>query len=356
MPPIRYIKCLSYLLILCCGALAVFACQTSTIAPADPAIVETVIITPSIAETNPEFWEQWKSGPHAAIYDLGKGPNSYCARCHSPANWDPAAHVDPPPNCVSCKFSFEETPRIAEGNPLISEDQWSGLDCNVCHQIQNGLLNQEFSWFDKVSGYYETVTPTELCEKCHNNTETLNHKILLDENTHPGYSCIDCHDAHTATASCGSYGCHDKITITMQSYNPVHIGIDNNAECLACHEIGIVSQFHTTWDVQGETTDCLGCHAKRTVLPVGNKSISAGHTIYHQNVKCMACHDASNLEVGPVDGQSFWTTFRTTQLLGNSTTVPYSSHDLQRNVDCNRCHFANNPWGLPVQIEAGSPQ
>jgi hypothetical protein len=58
------------------------------------------------------YWNAWEAGPHANTYDLEKGPNTYCAKCHSPTNWDPAAVVDPPPNCVSCKFPFESEPRI----------------------------------------------------------------------------------------------------------------------------------------------------------------------------------------------------------------------------------------------------
>jgi hypothetical protein len=29
---------------------------------------------------------EWESGPHSADYDLGKGPNTMCTRCHSPQN------------------------------------------------------------------------------------------------------------------------------------------------------------------------------------------------------------------------------------------------------------------------------
>ena len=46
----------------------------------------------------------WEESPHGNTYDLGKGPNTYCSRCHSPQNWDPASRPGPPPNCITCKF------------------------------------------------------------------------------------------------------------------------------------------------------------------------------------------------------------------------------------------------------------
>jgi hypothetical protein len=47
--------------------------------------------------------------------------------------------------------------------------------------------------------------------------------------------------------------------------------------------------------------------------------------------------------------QSGWVTFRTTELLGRKTKAAYQSHNVQRAADCARCHFAGNPWKLPVQ-------
>ena len=38
----------------------------------------------------------WESGPHSADYDLGKGPNTMCTRCHSPQNWIPGSERSMP--------------------------------------------------------------------------------------------------------------------------------------------------------------------------------------------------------------------------------------------------------------------
>jgi hypothetical protein len=75
-------------------------------------------------------------------------------------------------------------------------------------------------------------------------------------------------------------------------------------------------------------------------------AIQFGHSRLHQNVTCVACHDASDYEVAPVEGQDVWITWRTTELLGRATKNPYQSHALQRSVSCERCHYAGSQWGL----------
>jgi hypothetical protein len=250
--------------------------------------------TPSPTEV--ALRQAWQDGPHAETYDLGKGPNTYCARCHAPKNWDPAAKVDPPPNCVSCKFAFEAEPRVAISNPQVPEADWESIGCDVCHPVEAGTVLAELTWLDPVTGYHETVaTATELCQRCHTNTETLRHQRDLGSDTHQGFTCVDCHDPHSAAASCTKAGCH-AIESTPGASVP-------------------------------------------------------GHDAAHHNVKCDACHDATGLAVGPVEGQAIWAAFRTTQLLGRDNTSAYQSHNLQRPVACSRCHYPDNPWALSVSAE-----
>lgn len=237
-----------------------------------------------------EQWTKWQNGPHAQTYALEKGPNTYCAKCHAPANWDPAATIDNPPNCVSCKFPFEAAPRIAAGNPLVDENEWENIGCNVCHREQDGLIQPEVAWFNVATGYYEVVpNTTMLCEKCHLDNDTLAHKRELAGGVHAEFQCTDCHDAH-----------------------------DTQADCVECH--------------QEELTDPLVDHQM--------------YSDSHRGLVCIACHDASGLQVGPAENQDVWVTFRTTELLGRVNSEPYQSHVVQREVACHRCHFADNPWEL----------
>ncbi len=240
----------------------------------------------------------WRSSPHGNTYDLGKGPNTYCARCHSPRNWDPAARIDPAPNCVSCKFAFDPAPRRAAGNPLVPANEWKDIGCEICHPMENGIASKQVAWLNTATGKYEAVaTVNDLCDKCHADTEVLRHKRDLGSSAHVGWSCVACHDAHTTKASCTSSACHGPLFATKAT-------------------------------------------------PI------AGHDAAHQSVQCVACHDASGLEIGSAAGTSQWTTLRTTELLGRSTAAPYQSHNVQRKVDCARCHFPGNPWKLTESVSS----
>lgn len=282
---------------LCLITFICVSCNTFASTSTEQEPPTTIVIPTTTDFVDPvylEAWKDWEAGPHSAGYDLGKGPNTYCARCHSPPNWDWNARIDSPPNCVSCKFDFEESPRIAEGNPLISEDEWEGIGCEVCHMVENGITDPAPAWFDQPTRYYETISSSsQLCEKCHMDTETLKHKRDLGDGAHADFTCTDCHHPHTLLASCNSEDCHPEVTFSEEL-----------------------------------STDY------------------SGHTLFHQSVNCVACHDASGLDVGPMEGQDIWTTYRMTELLGRSQTTPYVSHTITNEVVCGRCHFPDNPWDI----------
>lgn len=306
---------------------------TDTISPADIHSVE---------------WLAWKAGPHAAGYDLGKGPNTYCARCHSPMNWDPAAQIDPPPNCVSCKFPQEEDVRIAEGNPLIPESNWQGVSCGVCHPQGIETTDIELGWFNKVTGYTEAVTSTtDLCEKCHHNTDTLRYQVDLGIQTHIDFTCTDCHEPHSARASCGNNGCHEDVISVMAINNPVHLGVSENAKCLECHTQGM--DEHTMYVKEQGSDDCLNCHLNLIEF-LDEPSVKVGHTIYHRIVSCSACHDATGAALEQSINTDQWTAIRQVEVLGRTKRVEITSHNLEREVDCIRCHFDGNSEELPVDI------
>jgi hypothetical protein len=289
----------------------------------------TPILT--IMQQYPFEWSAWKSGPHATGYDLSKGPNTYCSRCHSPANWDSQAVINEPPNCVSCKFQNETEIRIAEGNPLVPESEWKGLECSTCHKIQEGVLVPEPTWYDKQAGFYESVeTTSELCEKCHTDTETLRHKRDLGEEIHIGFTCTSCHDPHSMQTSCTQSGCHiigGGISAVPANHPPMAF-----ASCgqEGCHTGGNFS----TKPTQAADGGIVWDHAD-------------GH---HSAVTCVACHDASDLPVKYLEDQKIWVVFRVTELLGRYSEKTYQSHAITKNVNCARCHYVDNPWGLVEEV------
>lgn len=297
------------------------------------------------------IYEQWEESPHADTYALEKGPNTYCARCHSPANWDAAATIDEPPNCVSCKFSFEDEPRRAEGNPLVPEDDWASIGCEVCHRVEDGVVQPELAWHNRQTGYYESVADsTELCSHCHRDTETLRHARNVDDSAHADFTCTDCHNAHVATASCGENGCHSSVPRPLPELIAEHEDQEDVSECNDCHSPADVHMGILDYVPVG----CMDCHGAH-FSAVGRPLLEQGHSEAHVNVACVACHDAVGFELGPVEDQDLWMPFRTTELLERTTTEPYQSHRVAKAVDCTRCHFAGNSWGLQPQ-EAGADE
>jgi len=304
--------------------LLLYACQPAPTAPPEPTPVPpTATAMPTPLPDQSEIHADLASSTHGT-YDLYHGPNTWCARCHSPQNWDPQATVGKPPNCFSCKFPTDEEVRIADGNDLIPEEAWVGIPCETCHVMdEHGIASQEIAWLNPISKeYVEVKTSTELCEKCH--TETTNnlfgsavaHKIsygsahlnyagFIGDSAPPQY-CTDCHDAHTQEAK----------------------------QCVDCHEID-------------ETAHARGKYAEMKDV-----------------VTCMACHDASpdfdpppasmTYSVGPHGEDGLWVPIDVSVGRGGEpANAPFVSHAIQGEVLCTRCHSEGNTYGLIVLTDAG---
>lgn len=260
----------------------------------------------------------YESSAHGNTWGEGKGPNTWCARCHSPQNWDPESFIGPAPSCFSCKFPADPEMRHAEGNPFIPEEEWVGIPCETCHIMENGMATAGIAWLNPVAMEYEPVnTPTELCEKCHVTTvgtgnpprSAVSHEIYLGGPAHLNYAgfigevkppqyCTDCHDPHSQQPK----------------------------QCQDCHEIDEAAHAGGRYAAMADT------------------------------LTCMSCHDASGAEVGPHPDESMggvWTTLLTEEGRSGPTTTAIVSHSIQWEVACNRCHFADNPWGLTVYTETG---
>ena len=324
-------------------ALVLVGCGSAeTPAPAEPVVetvVETVVVTvvehvevtvvveptPAPTEVPPEpppppdhsaQIAALAEGFHGDNYDLGHGPNTWCSRCHSPQNWDPEAFQGPPPSCFSCKMPTDEEVRIAEGNPLVLEEDWVGIQCDTCHILEDGVVTEGIAWLNPVIMEYEAVSnPTELCEKCHVTTNgnafgsAVDHKITLGGSAHLNYGgflgetppptyCTDCHDPHNQAPK----------------------------QCVDCHEI----------DEAG--------HAKGKYVVMKDK------------LTCMACHEASGMDVGPHPDEAMggiWVPTLTEMGRAGLTTTAIISHSVQWEVACDRCHFEENPWELTVYTAEG---
>jgi hypothetical protein len=296
---------------------------TSEVIPAIISATETVIPPTTTNTPLPDqsaFRIAWESGPHADTYDLGKGPNTYCSRCHSPQNWDPASKVDMPPNCVTCKFPTDPELRIATTMGFVEEKDWVGITCETCHVIDQYGIAGELAWFNVITGDYEEISnPNELCDKCHANTSGVSvsggigvtHAVILGGSAHLNWAgewpqadrpqyCTDCHDPHSTIAK----------------------------QCVDCHD-----------DIPTSDTHMKGLNG-----------------IMLKNVTCMACHDASGMKVGPHPDKEEGGVFVTLASSDGKSgpIIEYvKSHSIQWQVPCDRCHFEGNDWELPVFTAGG---
>lgn len=289
-----------------------------------PTPIPTEPPKPGVDVDSPEYkvvMAAWEGSRHGDTYDLGKGPNTYCSRCHSPQNWDPATKPDKPPTCITCKFPTDPELRIATTMDFVPEEDWVGIACETCHPTEDGRVLAEMSWLNTVSKEYEPVaTANELCSKCHVDSQGVKasggrgvtHAITLGGSAHlnwagampqghrPSY-CTDCHDPHSLVPK----------------------------TCVECHEEALALETHMK-----------------------------GTSAEHANVECLACHDASGMDVAPLGAEGEtprWTTVLTeTSRSGETTTEYVKSHSVMWEVDCSRCHFEGNPWELEVYTPEGA--
>ncbi len=284
--------------------------QQTVVVPQTVPVPQTVVVVATPAPTKaPEpakspadlnaIQAAYKTSTHSNDWGEGRGPNTLCARCHSPRNWDPAAKTGPPPNCVACKFPFDKEVRKPPPgtNVFIEQKDWKNIGCDVCHQVANNVVDPKPVMWNQATGKYDTIVDnTALCEKCH--TDDLGgskHKVALGG------------PAHTAQ-------------IGLTAPRP--------QQCTDCH------------DPHSQKASCTNCH--KTL------SKAAGHDAAHAKVACDACHDAAGLKVGPNSDNTRWVAFvsSSSPTGGPPSLSPVTSHVLQKAVDCTRCHYDNNPQKL----------
>ncbi len=347
---LMYLNKLSISWVVLLASLFLPACQQSNpIAQPTPVATPSAIpATPTLPAEQAAAYSAWSGSPHSNTYDLEKGPNTFCARCHAPANWDYQAKADPPPNCVSCKFPHEDKPRIAVSNPLVPEEEWKDIGCEVCHRMNGKIASPEMAWLDNATGYYETITdPDVLCEKCHITAGAIQRGISVGEHAHKDYRCVQCHEPHSTTASCVSSGCHEDVLAASLLPSVEHANLIENAQCEECHPNGM--QLHDMETQRSGNTDCLNCHIEMdNVAP--DQTAPAYHSKRHAAVDCVACHDASGMEVMQAENSAVLTTFRTIKSPSGVSTAAFVSHDIQTAVDCQRCHYAGNSFNLPEVV------
>ena len=243
---------------------------------------------------------EWWASAHADTYDNGTGANTTCARCKSPANWDPLAPAAGQElNCASCK-RLPGAPRPdLSGGVAVPRAQWQNITCEVCHEPVGDSYLTSISFWDPVSDTHEPVASvSELCAKCHEGRhgfEVTEEQAISP--AHRGWECTRCHGPHGQPASCAT--CHDPTA-------------------------GAGAEAHAR----------------------------------HTQVNCTACHDAGGLPVGlETDPASQHAGTYVTRRFAHTITA-WPSHDLQRAADCRRCHHPQSDYRAAVaeQVSCDTPQ
>jgi hypothetical protein len=229
--------------------------------------------------------ERWGQGSHAETYVEGQGEeNSRCARCHAPGIWKPLQ--------IELPVLWEENglEGSAESSSIPFE-AWTHVGCEVCHPGLKEDITGEIAFLAIAPlGVYQQVdTSTHLCLECHGILQDEEHFSFDFVGVHAELGCIDCHDEHDGSATCGDPRCHQPFA----------------GEC-----------------IQIET-----------------------HDKPHSEVTCGGCHDGSGLAIGWNPDLEQWDTFDGGDPRFEPDSDPIVSHNIVLEVDCDRCHApGDHPW------------
>ena len=172
--------------------------------------------------------------------------------------------------------------------PFIPENEWAHIECKICHEYKKDEIQPGIAWLEIAAiGDYAEI--------------------------------------ESVTALCDK--CH--LAGDIASHASVVVGGDHAGyTCAECH------------DPHNATASCgaEGCH------PTTSEGI-VGHDPDHANVTCAACHDGAQWAVGILEESAQWVTF----LPGSE--LSFVSHVIQKAVECDRCHFSGNPWGLSQEVQ-----
>jgi hypothetical protein len=178
---------------------------------------------------------------------------------------------------------------VAEMPDLTVEASWPSIQCNVCHEVdRDGAVQPQYLWLE--------VPAIDQYAEVASSTEL----------------CIKCHSGNELPG-------HKDILVGGAHYGN---------SCTDCHDA------HDT----SASCSSAGCHEK-------DDEFVAAHDNEHQIVDCVACHDAGGLDVEPSeDNGGVWLAF--------NNGMPAVSHNIKLEVDCQRCHFSDNPWDLSTEVES----
>ncbi len=199
-------------------------------------------------------------------------PGSDCTKCHGTAHgeWAMSLHAATPTDvllnkahdteellvdeCIQCHAPFQaSTYHVGDFvRPLDQKgpwhlvaanvSEWQAIRCEVCHDVTSAAPHM-LAFYDPTTQTYDTVAPTDLCEKCHQ-AGTDDSRDLAGS-VHQGLTCIACHlrngmniDARNACSSCHPKvdpPGHPAITDLHTSFDPASPYNVHFITCKICH-------------------------------------------------------------------------------------------------------------------------
>lgn len=296
-----------------------------------PAPQGTSTATPGFSSEQ-QMIARWRRGSHSKISYSSEYSQPYCAKCHSPQDWDPTANPGETPGCAEAIVSSQQGATGGGGVQPELSAAGHAVECKTCHLLgKDGYPLRGNVWWNQEAGKAESISDSlALCTKCHTKTSDADNSVDLgNDEFHSELNCIACHDPHTTTASCTNTSCHPNVA--------------NNLEII---DALAIEPGHE--NIPGGCGGGPGCHMKST--QVAEEGLLTHIGVYHTYLTCAACHDGAGMEVGPVEGSFMWTTFQTVEWNGMIAKRPKYSHVITTEVDCARCHYEGNPWDLAVNV------
>ena len=266
---------------------------------ASPSFVSTPQPTPTrriaLAAELQKAKVEWAQTAHAETFDAGQGANTTCARCKSPMNWDPQAPAaEQALDCGACKRVPGAPRPDLEGGVPIAQNEWKNIGCAVCHEPVGNSYYPAVAFWNQELGRYEPIeNANELCAKCHEGQHGF--EVMAEQTAspaHKGWTCTRCHGAHGTPSACAS--CHNPATGSGAAEHARH----PNVNCTACHDAGGLSIWY-------------------------NATLGTRH--YQEYVPIRFAHALES-----------WT-----------------SHNIQKQVWCGRCHHPRPDNSAPVASEVG---
>ncbi|MBW6518972.1 MAG: hypothetical protein K0A89_10790, partial [ANME-2 cluster archaeon] len=295
--------------------------------------------------------ESWFDSAHANSRSGASDSKQSCAKCKSPLNYD----------------------ATILSNTTIAEEDWKGIQCRVCHNLHDrrfpnntgdrnvpgplAFYNATASSYVNYSVYDQVTDATELCEKCHQPGSSHDTKFAGSHKDTFGFTCITCHmsessdELHTfevinsTSAVTGCEVCHEPADHTFSS-SAAHTG---KVDCLGCHDqtytqpnaTGYAVTADGNYGVWNDSGNITTWH-----LSHGSEATFKPHNI-DRDVNCAKCHGAksaiTDLEIasaGVFDCADCHASY--------GTAVNTTNHNQSLNPgapNCTDCHTGYEPVG-----------